>query len=97
MTAAIVAVIAVAVILLLGVALSRIVKARRNPVEVGVGLLVGEEADVRRDGLVSVNGELWRARRADGQPLPPGDRVRVESVEDDLVLVVGSRKPTEGT
>ena len=29
----------------------------------GVGLLVGEEAEVRRDGLVAVNGELWRARR----------------------------------
>jgi membrane-bound serine protease (ClpP class) len=89
--------IAGTLVLLLGVALSRIVKARRNPVEVGVGLLVGEVADVRRDGLVAVNGELWRARRADGQPLPPGDRVRVESVEDDLVLVVGSSNPTEGT
>jgi len=89
--------IAGTLVLLLGVALSRIVKARRNPVEVGVGLLVGEEADVRRDGLVAVHGELWRARRADGQPLPPGDRVRVESVEDDLVLVVGSSNPTEGT
>jgi membrane-bound serine protease (ClpP class) len=89
--------IAGTLVLLLGIALSRVVKARHSPVEVGVGLLVGEEAEVRRDGLVAVNGELWRARRTDGRPLPPGDRVRVESVEDDLVLVVGSSKPTEGT
>jgi membrane-bound serine protease (ClpP class) len=82
--------------LLLGVALSRIVKARRNPVEVGVGLLVGEGAEVRRDGLVAVNGELWQARREDGRPLPPGDRVTVEAVGADLVLVVGSGNPTEG-
>jgi membrane-bound serine protease (ClpP class) len=82
--------------LLLGVALSRIVKARRNPVEVGVGLLVGEGAEVRRDGLVAVNGELWQARREDGRPLPPGGRVTVEAVGADLVLVVGSGNPTEG-
>jgi membrane-bound serine protease (ClpP class) len=89
--------IAGTLVLLLGVALSRIVKARRNPVEVGVGLLVGEEAEVRRDGLVRVNGELWRARRGDGGPLPPGDHVTVEAVGEDLVLVVGSGHPTEGT
>ena len=82
--------------LLLGFALSRIVKARRNPVEVGVGLLVGEGAEVRRDGLVAVNGELWQARREDGRPLPPGDHVTVEAVGADLVLVVGSGNPTEG-
>ena len=48
---------------------------RRNPVEVGVGLLVGEQATVRSDGLVAVNGELWQARRIDGSPLPRGERV----------------------
>ena len=84
-------------VLLIGIALSRVAKARRNPVEVGVSNLVGEAAEVRRDGLVAVNGELWRARRADGGPLPPGDRVTVEAVEEDLVLVVGSSNPTEGT
>ncbi len=88
--------IAGSLVLLLGIALSRIVKARHNPVEVGVTLLVGEEAEVRRGGLVAVNGELWQARRADGQPLPPGDHVTVEAVGADLVLVVGSGNPTEG-
>ena len=51
---------------------------------------------MRRDGLVAVNGELWRARRDDGRPLPPGDHVTVEAVGEDLVLVVGSGHPTEG-
>ena len=82
--------IAGTLVLLLGVALSRIVRARRNPVEVGVGLLVGEEAEVRSRELVAVNGELWRAHRVDGSPLLPGDRVTVEAVGDDLVLTVGS-------
>ena len=81
--------------LLLGVALSRVVKARRNPVEVGVGQLVGDEAVVRREGGVAVGGELWRARSADGAPLVPGEHVTVESVEDGLELVVGSPNPTE--
>jgi len=83
-------------VLLIGIALSRIARARRNPVEVGVQLLVGEDAEVRRGGLVAVNGELWRARRADGGPLPRAGRVRIEEVTDDLVLVVGSSNPTEG-
>jgi membrane protein implicated in regulation of membrane protease activity len=45
---------------------------------------------VRRDGLVLVNGELWRASSSADLPLVPGERVRVEEVEDDLRLVVGS-------
>jgi membrane-bound serine protease (ClpP class) len=81
--------------LLMGVALSRVVKARRNPVEVGVTQLVGDDAVVRRDGWVAVGGELWRARTPDGRPLVPGEHVTVESVEDGLELVVGSPHPTE--
>ena len=83
--------------LLLGVALTRVVKARRNPVEVGIGLMVGGEAVVRQDGWVAVGGELWRARSATGASLVPGDHVTVEAVEDDLALVVGSPHPTERT
>ena len=87
--------IAATLALLLGFALSRAVRARRNPVEVGVGTLVGGEAVVRRDGWVTVSGELWRARSADGAQLVPGEHVTVEAIEDDLGLVVGSRHPTE--
>ena len=81
--------------LLMGLALSRVVKARRNPVEVGIGQLVGDDAVVRRDGWVAVGGELWRAKTPDGSPLVPGEHVTVRSVEDGLELVVGSPHPTE--
>jgi membrane protein implicated in regulation of membrane protease activity len=45
--------------------------------------------------MVQVNGELWRAHSADGSPLLPGERVRVEEVEEDLRLVVGSPRSPE--
>jgi membrane-bound serine protease (ClpP class) len=61
--------------------------ARRLPVQTGVHLLVGAEAEVRRPGYVALNGELWQARRDDGLELVPGERVQVESV-DGLVLTV---------
>ena len=76
--------------LLLGFAITRAVRAARQPVAVGVHGMVGNEAVVRRDGMVQLNGELWRARNAAGDALVPGERVRVEGVEDDLRLVVGS-------
>jgi membrane-bound serine protease (ClpP class) len=87
--------IAVSLALLLGVALTRVVKARRNPIAVGVGTLVGEEAVVRDAGWVTLAGELWRARSADGTRLRPGDHVTVEAVDAELGLVVRSRNPTE--
>jgi membrane-bound serine protease (ClpP class) len=82
--------IALALVLLLGIALTRVVRVARAPVAVGTGGLVGSEGVVRRPGLVLVNGELWRAHTADGAPLHTGERVTVEGVEDDLRLVVGS-------
>jgi membrane-bound serine protease (ClpP class) len=82
--------IAASLALLMGIALSRVVRVARQPAAVGVQGLVGGEGVVRRDGLVLVNGELWRAHTPDDTPLVPGDHVRVEQVEDDLRLVVGS-------
>jgi membrane-bound serine protease (ClpP class) len=82
--------IAVGLALLLGFAMTRALRAARQPVAVGVQGMVGSEAVVRRDGLVQVNGELWRARSAAGGQLVPGEHVRVEKVEEDLRLVVGS-------
>ena len=66
-----------------------------TPSRSGSRTLVGGEAVVRRDGWVTVSGELWRARAADGGALVPGEHVTVEAVEDDLGLVVGSPHPTE--
>ena len=57
--------------LLLGVAFSRVWRVARQPPAVGTEGLVGGEGVVRRDGLVFLNGELWRAQAADGAPLVP--------------------------
>jgi membrane-bound serine protease (ClpP class) len=69
-------------------AVAKIVQVRRKPAEVGVHSLVGATGVVRRGGLVSVKGELWQARTAEGEPLVTGDEVTVEAVEGGLVLVV---------
>jgi membrane-bound serine protease (ClpP class) len=88
--------IAATLALLLGVALTRVVRARRNPVLVGTAQLVGAEGVVRRDGIVYLNGELWQAHTADETPLVPGAHVRVEQIEEGNRLVVGSTpKATE--
>jgi membrane-bound serine protease (ClpP class) len=73
---------------LLGVALTRVVKARKAPVEVDVHRLVGLEGVVRSGDYVFVGGELWRAHTPDGAQLVPGTRVHVDDVEDDLLLTV---------
>ncbi len=69
-------------------ALGKVVQARRRPVAIGEQSIVGARGQVRRDGLVFVHGELWRAHSLDGQPLVPGSEVEVARVEGDLVLAV---------
>jgi membrane-bound serine protease (ClpP class) len=68
-------------------ALSKALEVRRRPVEVGSQLIAGSVGEVRANGLVFVNGELWKARTPSGEQLRPGERVRVESL-DGLVLTV---------
>jgi membrane-bound serine protease (ClpP class) len=68
-------------------AISKAVQVRHSPVEVGPQLIAGSLGEVRDNGLVYVNGELWQARDASGQGLRPGQRVRVESL-DGLTLTV---------
>ena len=60
---------------------------RRSPVTMDPQTIAGAVGEVRENGLVFVNGELWQARTAGGEELRPGDRVRVESL-DGLVLTV---------
>jgi membrane-bound serine protease (ClpP class) len=62
-------------------------QVRHRPVAVSPEAIAGAVGEVRRDGLVFVNGELWQARTPDGEQLKPGERVRVESL-DGLVLTV---------
>jgi membrane-bound serine protease (ClpP class) len=79
--------------LLFGVALTKAAQLRRRVPEVGSHRLVGETGSVRGEGLVFVDGELWRARTEDGEPLQPGERVRVESVEQDALQLVVAASP----
>jgi membrane-bound serine protease (ClpP class) len=68
-------------------ALSKAVQARRSPISVSPLRVVGADAVVRSPGQVFVEGELWRAHRADGRALVPGEHVQVEAV-DGLDLTV---------
>jgi membrane-bound serine protease (ClpP class) len=79
--------VAVALGALWAFAIGKAWSVRHKPVEVTPERIAGAVGEVRRDGLVFVNGELWQARTPQGQSLRPGERVRVESL-DGLVLTV---------
>jgi membrane-bound serine protease (ClpP class) len=69
------------------IAIGKAWQLRQQPVEMDPQRIAGAVGEVRRDGLVFVNGELWQARTTGGEQLRPGERVRVESL-DGLVLTV---------
>jgi membrane-bound serine protease (ClpP class) len=77
-------------------AVTKILQARRRPAVTGKDELVGQVGVVRRAldpaGLVFIHGELWQAR-TDGEPLEPGATVRVDGIEDGLVLDVSPAEP----
>jgi membrane-bound serine protease (ClpP class) len=79
--------IAVGLGALWAIAIGKSWQVRRKPVSVGPERIRGAVGEVRRDGLVFVNGELWQARTEDGEQLRPGEQVEVESL-DGLVLTV---------
>jgi membrane-bound serine protease (ClpP class) len=70
----------------------KIVQVRRAPVVTGSSELLGQVGIVREtlapQGIVFVRGELWQARTNDGEPLEPGTSVKIEKIDDDLVLEV---------
>jgi len=70
----------------------KIVQVRRAPVVTGDSELLGQVGVVREKlsptGIVFVRGELWQARTQDGEPLEPGTPVRIDRIDDDLVLEV---------
>ena len=76
-------------------ALTKAVQVRKRPVAAGPETIVGEIGEARRDDLVFVHGELWRARPRDGQLLRPGQQVRVAEVGPELVLEVEPLVPSE--
>jgi membrane-bound serine protease (ClpP class) len=76
---------------LVGLAVAKIVQVRRAPVVTGQSELIGQVGVVRQaldpEGFVFVHGELWRARTS-GEPVSPGEEVRVEGLDDGLTLTV---------
>jgi membrane-bound serine protease (ClpP class) len=87
------AVIAIAATLagLMALVAFKIVQVRRAPVVTGDSELLGQIGVVRQQldptGLVFVHGEIWQARSNAG-PIEPGTQVRIERIDDDLVLEV---------
>jgi membrane-bound serine protease (ClpP class) len=83
--------VAATMALLVGLAAVKIVQVRRAPVVTGDSELIGQVGVVRQaldpEGFVFVHGELWRARTS-GEPVPPGEEVRVEGLADGLTLTV---------
>jgi membrane-bound serine protease (ClpP class) len=83
--------VAAAMALMAGLAAAKIVQVRRAPVVTGESELIGQVGVVRQaldpEGFVFVHGELWRARTS-GEPVEPGDTVRVEGLDDGLTLTV---------
>ncbi|MBD0338358.1 MAG: nodulation protein NfeD [Thermoleophilia bacterium] len=80
--------IAGSIALITAVALTKVVQARMRPSEVGAHSLVGTTGTARHGGQVFANGELWRARAADGSDLSPGDPVEIVDVDESLTLEV---------
>jgi membrane-bound serine protease (ClpP class) len=76
---------------LIGLAFTKALQARRAPPQTGADELPHQIGVVRQtldpEGFVFVNGELWRARSSNG-PIHAGEPVRVERVDDGLVLEV---------
>jgi membrane-bound serine protease (ClpP class) len=68
-------------------AITKAMQVRRRPPEIGPVRVLGADAVVRTPNQVFVEGELWRARRADGGDLVPGQHVQVDGV-DGLELTV---------
>ena len=76
----------------------KIVQVRRAPVVTGSSEMLGQVGVVRQrldpTGFIFVHGELWQARSTD-EPIEPGTPVRIERIDDDLVLEVAPAEEPE--
>jgi membrane-bound serine protease (ClpP class) len=86
--------------LVTAVVVTKVVRARHAPTKTGREEMVGEIGVVRSaiapTGLVNVHGEIWKAH-TDGEPIAPGEYVRVDRVGDDLVLEVSPAEASVAT
>jgi membrane-bound serine protease (ClpP class) len=85
--------VAGAISAIFALALTKVIQIRRRPPAVGTNTIVGARAQVRRDGLVSIRGELWQARSEDEEPLEPGDEVEVAGIDGLQLVVRPAREP----
>jgi membrane-bound serine protease (ClpP class) len=76
-------------------AVAKVYALRRRPATTGAESMLGAHGIVRDGGLVAIRGELWRARSAADDHLPPGTRVVVDGVDRGLTLVVHAAPPAE--
>jgi membrane-bound serine protease (ClpP class) len=83
--------VAATMAVMVGLAVTKVVQVRRAGVVTGQEDLIGQVGVVRQTldpvGLVFVHGELWRAK-TNGEPVEPGEQVRVEGLDDGLTLTV---------
>jgi membrane-bound serine protease (ClpP class) len=77
--------------LIMAFVVAKIVQARRRKPVTGQAELIGQIAIARKaldpTGLVFVRGELWQAETT-GDPIPAGESVLVEAIDEGLVLQV---------
>lgn len=79
------------------------IRALRQPVMTGREALVGKVAeavsDIEREGLVRLDGELWRAEATDGAHVTKGQRVAIAAVRGMRLVVTPSPPyaPAAGT
>jgi len=90
-----IALVAGLVLLMVILILYAVIRGQRRPVVSGPEALIGMTGVVREalapEGLIFVDGALWRARSEEG-PILPGERVEVVSLEGLLLHV---RRPQE--
>jgi len=70
---------------------SKGIAARRRPVTTGPQTLIGMNGDVRENGLVFVDGELWHAHTSDGTQLLAGEHVEVDALNGLELTVTPTR------
>ena len=84
--------ITLALVLFSLVVVRAVIRTRQQQVAIGGSDMVGLAAVMRGPASVFVEGELWSARRADGEDLPNGGDVRVIGREGMTLIV----EPLEG-
>ncbi len=83
----------IATLLFFGVAIGLSIKAQRRKPITGIEGMIGETgsvvAEINPIGIVTIRGEIWKARSKSGS-IPVGSRVQVVAVENMMLIVIPS-------